>query len=79
MDLTTYTSNRHVVDSNTSHVVWCPKYRRMVGVGAVAKGLERLLNTRCPEMKVDLLALEIRPDQVPLLVDVDPQFGVHLS
>ena len=28
-------------------------------------------------MKVDLLALEIRPDHVHLLVDVDPQFGVH--
>jgi putative transposase len=77
VDLTTDTSNRHVVDSNTSHVVWCPKYRRTVWVGAVAKGRERLLNTLCPEMQVDLLALAIRPDPGHLLVDVDPQFGVH--
>ena len=28
-------------------------------------------------MKVDVLALEIMPDHVHLLCEVDPQFGVH--
>jgi REP-associated tyrosine transposase len=59
--------------------VWCPKYRRTVLVGPVATRLERILRTRCGEMKVDVLALEIMPDQVPLLCEVDPQFGVHRS
>jgi REP-associated tyrosine transposase len=77
VDLNTYKSNRHIVYSNKSHVVWCPKYRRKVLVGAVAKRLERLLKMLCTEMKVDMLALEIRPDHVHLLVEVDPQFGVH--
>jgi putative transposase len=77
VDLSTYRSNRHIVYSNKSHVVWCPKYRRKVLVGAVAKRLKHLLKTLCTEMKVDMLALEIRPDHVHLLVEVDPQFGVH--
>jgi putative transposase len=77
VDLSTYKSNRHIVYSNKSHVVWCPKYRRKVLVGAVAKRLKHLLKTLCTEMKVDMLALEIRPDHVHLLVEVDPQFGVH--
>jgi putative transposase len=77
VNLKAYKSTRHIVYSSKYHVVWCPKYRRRVLVGAVAKRLERLLTTLCTEMKVDLLALEIRPDHVHLLVDVDPQFGVH--
>jgi putative transposase len=77
VNLSTYKSNRHIVYSSKYHVVWCPKYRRKVLVGAVAKRLERILKTLCTEMKVDLLALEIRPDHVHLLVEVDPQFGVH--
>jgi transposase IS200 family protein len=43
-------------------VVWCSKCPHRVLVGAVAKRLGRFLNTLCTEMKVDLLALEIRPD-----------------
>jgi putative transposase len=57
--------------------VWYPKYRRKVLVGAVAKRLERILKTRCAEMTVDVWALEILPDHVHLLCEVDPQFGVH--
>ncbi|GAA4011703.1 hypothetical protein GCM10022631_24770 [Deinococcus rubellus] len=29
------------------------------------------------EMECDLMALEIMPDHVHLLVQVDPQFGIH--
>lgn len=77
MNLKRYKSNRHIVYSSKYHVVWCPKYRRKVLVGSVAKRLERLLRTLCSEMKVDVLALEILPDHVHLLCEVDPQFGVH--
>lgn len=77
MNLKTYKSNRHIVYSSKYHVVWCPKYRRKVLVGPVAKRLERILKTLCAEMKVDVLALEIMPDHVHLLCEVDPQFGIH--
>ena len=77
MNLKDYKSNRHIVYSSTYHVVWCPTYRRTVLVGPVVKRLERLLRALCGEMKVDVLALEIMPDHVHLLCEVDPQFGVH--
>jgi putative transposase len=54
-----------------------PKYRRKVLVGAVAKRLERILNTLGAETTVDVRALEIMPDPVHLVCEVDPQFGVH--
>jgi putative transposase len=41
-------------------------------VGTVAKRLARLLRTLCGEMKVNVLALEIIPDHVHLLCEVDP-------
>jgi putative transposase len=75
--LTNYKSNRHVVYSSKYHVVWCPKYRRPVLVGPIAKRLARLLRTLCADMQVDVLALEVMPDHVHLLAEVDPQFGIH--
>jgi REP-associated tyrosine transposase len=63
--------------NSSRHLVWCPKYRRKVPVGPVVKRRERILRTLCDEMKLDVRALEIRPDHGPLLVEVDPQFGVH--
>ena len=77
MKLQDYKSNRHVVYSSKYHAVWCPKYRRQVLVGPIAKRLERLLRSLCGEIYVDVLALEIMPDHVHLLVEVDPQFGIH--
>jgi putative transposase len=77
VNLKRYKSNRHIVYSSKYHVVWCPKYRRKVLMGPVAKRLERILRTLCRELKVDVLALEIMPDHVHLLCEVDPSFGVH--
>jgi putative transposase len=72
VNLTRDKSNRHVVHSNKYHVVLCPKYQRQVLVGTVAKRLARLLRTLCGEMKVNVLALEIIPDHVHFLCEVDP-------
>ncbi len=56
-----YKSNRHVYYSCKYHVVWCPKYRRKV-----------LL-----EHEAEVLSLDIQPDHVHLLVECDPQLGIH--
>lgn len=31
----------------------------------------------CDEMQVDLLEMEVMPDHMHLLLEVDPQFGIH--
>ena len=72
-----YKSNNNVVYSSKYHVVWCPKYRRSVLVDAVAKRLEQIVRKLCKEMLVEVFAMEIMPDHVHLLVEVDPQFGIH--
>ena len=72
-----YKSNNNVVYSCKYHVVWCPKYRRKVLVDKIAERLEGLIKQKSSDMKVDIIEMEIQPDHVHLLVEVDPQFGVH--
>ena len=72
-----YKSNHNVYFSCKYHVVWCPKYRRKVLVEQVAKRLEEIIREVCKEHQAEILSLEIMPDHVHLLVEVDPQFGIH--
>jgi putative transposase len=70
-------SNNHIVYSCKYHVVWCPKYRRSVLVGEIEQRLKQVLQAGIEECQSTLIEMEIRPDHVHLLVEVDPQFGIH--
>lgn len=72
-----YKSNANVVYSCKYHVVWTPKYRRAVLVNGVDVRLADIIRTACTETRCGVLALEVMPDHVHLLVEVDPQFGIH--
>jgi putative transposase len=72
-----YKSNKNVVYSSKYHVVWCPKYRRKVLVDAIARRLFALLHKTALRYRAELMALVILPDHVHLLVEVDPQLGIH--
>ncbi|HHT20040.1 MAG TPA: IS200/IS605 family transposase [Tissierellia bacterium] len=72
-----YKSKNNIVYSCRYHVVFCPKYRRKVLVGDIETRLKELVQEVCTEFNVDLLEMEVMPDQVHLLLEVDPQFGIH--
>jgi putative transposase len=72
-----YKSNKNVVYSCKYHVVWCPKYRRKVLVSDVERRLRELIIQICAERQSEIIELEIMPDHVHLLVEVDPQYGIH--
>ncbi len=59
------------------HVVWCPKYRRKVIGGRMEVRLKEIIVEVIEERGAWLVELETMPDHVHLLVEVDPQFGVH--
>jgi len=46
-------------------------------VGSVADRFMEILKNVVSEQKIDLIELEIMPDHIHLLVEVDPQYGVH--
>lgn len=72
-----YKSNNNVVYSCKYHVVWCPKYRRKVLVGDVETRLKEIVKQVCDENQIDLLEMEVMTDHLHLLLEVDPQFGIH--
>jgi putative transposase len=67
-----YRRNAGSVFSLKYHLVWCPKYRRPVLIGEVAKDLKDLLHQKAKELDVEIEALEIKPDHVHLFVSSDP-------
>jgi len=72
-----YKSNNNIVYSNKYHVVWCPKYRRKVLVGDVELRLKDIVKEVCLEKEAELFEIECDKDHVHLLVEVDPQYGIH--
>lgn len=72
-----YKSSNNVVYSCKYHVIWCPKYRRRVLVDAIESRLTEIIQKVCIELKSELIELETMPDHVHMLVEVDPQFGIH--
>jgi len=72
-----YKSNSNVVYSCKYHVVWCPKYRRKVLTGEIETRLKDLILEAALEIQADIIEMEIMSDHVHLLVEVDPQYGIH--
>lgn len=72
-----YRSNRNIVYSCKYHVVWCPKYRRKVLVDGIDVRFKELAEEVCGKLHIDLIEMEVMPDHVHLLLEVDPQFGIH--
>ncbi|WP_226351917.1 IS200/IS605 family transposase [Pseudonocardia sp. ICBG601] len=70
-------SNANVVFQCAFHVVWCPKYRRRIIGGRMEQRLKEIICEVVAEKGAWLVELETMPDHVHLLVEVDPQYGVH--
>ena len=70
-------SNNNVVYSCKYHVVWCPKYRRKVLVDGVDERLKEIAQAVAEEMRFEIIEMEVMPDHVHMLVEVDPQLGIH--
>jgi len=77
MSAKAYKSNRNVYYSCKYHVVWCPKYRRKVLMEGIAERLKQIIAEVCQEHQAEIVQLEVMPDHVHLLVECDPQFGIH--
>jgi len=77
MALEGYKSNHNVVYSSKYHVVFTPKYRRRVLVGDVATRCEAVISQVADKCDAEIIALELMSDHVHVLVEVDPQFGIH--
>jgi putative transposase len=71
-----YAKNAGAVFTLKFHLVWCPKYRRPVLVGAVEKRLIALLREIAHDLEATIHALEVMPDHVHLFLETDPTRSV---
>ena len=67
-----YRRDEHRIHLIVYHLIWCPKRRRKVLVGDIAKDLKSLCETKCSEHGWEILNLAIAPDHVHLFVRVFP-------
>jgi putative transposase len=72
-----YKSNNNLTYSCKYHVGWCPKYRRPGLVRGVDVRLKAIIHDVISESTAELLELEVMPEHVHLLVEVDPQYGIY--
>ena len=72
-----FKTNSNVVYSWKYHGIWCPKYRRKVLVNGVDRRLKEIIHQTAQEFRPTVIELEVMPDHIHLLCEVDPQFGIH--
>jgi len=72
-----YKHNNNVVYSCKYHVIWCPKYRKSILIDGADVRLKEIILQVSSELKAEVIELEVMPDHVHLLVEVDPQLGIH--
>jgi putative transposase len=67
-----YQRDEHRVHLIVFHLIWCPKRRKPVLTGDVAKDCRRLIEGKCQDKGWTILELAIQPDHVHLFVRVWP-------
>jgi putative transposase len=77
VDYNSYKSNLNVVYSCKYHVVWCSKYLRKLLLGPIKTRLAGIIREVAKEKRAEIIEMEIMADHVHLLVEVDPQYGIH--
>lgn len=80
MDKTSYfaipkniTYGRGYAYSLQYHIVWTTKYRKPIFVGVIEQDVKNYLLKTLKSLDMDILAMEIMPDHIHLLVDCKPQ------
>lgn len=67
-----YQRDEHRVHLILYHLVFCPKRRKPILVGDVARDAAKLIRRKCEQHGWEVVALEIMPDHVHLFVRVWP-------
>ncbi len=72
-----YHTDHSITYSCQYHVIFCPKYRRKVLIDTVAARMKELVLAKQDEYGYMVMEMELLPDHVHLLLDVDPRKGIN--
>lgn len=65
-------SSNHSKHSIGYHIIFCPKYRHQVLVGAIEVEAKRVFSEICVDNEWSLISIEVMPDHVHLFIQSDP-------
>ena len=68
------THGRGYVYSLQYHIVWCTKYRKRLFVSGLEEEVKEHLRETAADLQADIIAMEVMPDHIHLLLDCKPQF-----
>jgi putative transposase len=67
---------RTLIFSCKYHVVFCPKYRRKLLVPPIDRRIKEMILEKQDQYSYAVVEIEVMPDRVHLLLDVDPRVGI---
>ncbi|MBO4379179.1 MAG: IS200/IS605 family transposase [Clostridia bacterium] len=68
------THGRGYVYSLQYHIVWCTKYRKRLFVSGLEEEVKEHLRETAGDLQADIIAMEVMPDHIHLLLNCKPQF-----
>lgn len=72
----TYHNSNTSVYSCIYHIIFTPKYRRSVLINGIDIRLKEIISEVVSRSGNTLLEMEVMPDHVHLLLDVNPDYGI---
>lgn len=72
-----YHTGHSIVYSCQYHVIFCPKYRRPVLRDAIDVRFKELVTEKQGVYGYQIVDMEVMPDHVHLLLDVNPRVGIQ--
>lgn len=72
----TYKQDHSIIYSCQYHVIFCPKYRRKVLTDGIDTRLKSLILEKQEDYGYEVVDMEVMPEHVHLILDVDPRIGI---
>ena len=60
------------------HVVFAPKYRRMVIYGQIKKDIGQILRQLCEQKGIEIIEAEACPDHIHMLISFSPKYSIDV-
>ena len=76
--MTKYRTTETTVFCCRYHIIFCPKYRRKVLREPIAERFKQIVMSMQEEQNFYVLGMEVMPDHVHMLLDIDPTIGVNV-
>lgn len=72
-----FKSNNNIVFDCKYHIIWCVKYRKQLITGKLEERLKEICKEVAQKRNSNIIEIECDKDHIHLLVEADPQYGIH--